>query len=104
MEVQYFDSGLEKLIRSLQESTIAKVVRMVELLEEFGSTLGMPQSKSVARHLFELRIRGQQEVRIFYTFHNGRAVLLHGFIKKSERIPGRELNTAKQKLAALDRA
>ena len=103
MEVSYFDSTLEKFILRLEKATIAKVLRTVALLERFGSVLGMPHSKKVAPQLFELRIRGRQEVRILYAFYkNNTAILLHGFIKKSERIPARELHTALQKLRTLD--
>ncbi len=103
MEVQFFDEALVKFIRTLEQSTGAKIFRAIDLLERFGSTLGMPHSKKIALRLFELRIRGQQEVRILYAFHNNTAMLLHGFVKKTDRIPARELRTALQKLATLDK-
>ncbi len=103
MEIKFFDKLLEKFISELKKPTIAKILRTVDLLESFGQKLGMPHSKKVSDHLFELRIRGKQEVRILYTFHNGRVVLLHGFVKKSRKIATKELNTAHQKLQALDR-
>jgi len=71
------------------------------LLEEFGHKLGMPHSKEVNKNLFELRVRGVQEVRILYGFHKNSIVLLHGFIKKSQKIPKREIFTAQQKLRTL---
>ena len=74
----------------------------IDLLERFGNQLGLPHSKKVAQTLFELRISGKQEIRIFYTFHDKEIVLLHGFVKKSSRIPKRELENAKHRLAALD--
>jgi len=51
--------------------------------------------------LFELRIRGIQEVRIFYTFHNDSIVLLYTFVKKTWNIPKKELYKVKQKLKNL---
>ncbi|MBI2515175.1 type II toxin-antitoxin system RelE/ParE family toxin [Candidatus Wolfebacteria bacterium] len=102
MNIRFFDTQLEKFIRSLDESTIAKVLRTIDLLEMFGHQLGLPHSKKVHTHLFELRILGKQEVRIFYTFHTDEAVLLHGFVKKSNRIPKKEFTTALQKLETLD--
>ncbi|TAN33771.1 type II toxin-antitoxin system RelE/ParE family toxin [Patescibacteria group bacterium] len=101
MEVQYFDDQLEEFIKNLEESTVAKVVRTVELLRRFGHLLGMPHSKKVGSHLYELRIHGKQKVRILYTFKGSVIMLLHGFIKKSSRIPTKELQTALQKLARL---
>ena len=102
MEVYFFHEDLEKFISSLEELTIAKAVRVIMLLERFGSNLGMPQSKALAGGIFELRIRGIQEVRIFYAFHKRTAVLLYGYIKKTEKTPVREIRTAMKRKTLLD--
>lgn len=103
MKIQFFDDKLEKFIRTLEKVTVAKVLRTIDLLERFGYQLEMPHSKKIDNRLFELRVRGTQEVRIFYTFYKDGMVLLHGYIKKTERIPERELSTAQKKLKALDK-
>ena len=97
MNTRLLDTELEQFIHSLESGTIAKVLRVIELLEMFGNRLGMPHSKSVGGGLFELRIRGVQDVRIFYAFKSGEALLLHGYIKKSRRAPLKELQTARRK-------
>ena len=103
MKVVIFDSALEKFIESLEKQTIAKVLRSIDLLAEFGNTLEMPHSKHVKGNLFELRVRGKQEVRIFYVFLNLQAVLLHGYIKKSQRVPKQEIDNAISKVKRLTR-
>ncbi len=102
MVVKILDASLEKFIQNLETPTIARVVRTIELLEKFGNQLGMPHSKKVDSKLYELRIRGQQEIRILFAFHKGLIVLLHGFVKKSDKIPKREFETAHKKLSSLD--
>lgn len=82
---------VSSFIQSLEKPTIAKVLRSIDLLEEFGFQLTFPHTKKIDRDLFELRIRGSQEIRIFYTFRNKRIYLIHGFIKKSQRTPLREI-------------
>ncbi|MFA5792579.1 MAG: type II toxin-antitoxin system RelE/ParE family toxin [Candidatus Gracilibacteria bacterium] len=62
IEMSHF---VEKFILKLEKPTIAKVLRTVDLLEKFGNDLGMPHSKKIRHNLFELRVRGGQEVRIF---------------------------------------
>ena len=104
MQVLYADKKIQRFIKSLEKSTIAKLLRTVNILEQFGYEIGMPYSKKVDHDLFELRVRGQQEIRILYAFHQGSIFLLHGFIKKSNRIPPKELLIAKQKLDILDKA
>ncbi|MBN1778658.1 MAG: type II toxin-antitoxin system RelE/ParE family toxin [Candidatus Buchananbacteria bacterium] len=92
---------VEKFISSLENSTIAKVLRVVDLLEKFGNQLALPHSKKIGVSLFELRIKGRQEIRIFYTFKNGSAIIFYGFIKKSQATPRREIKLAKRKLKDL---
>lgn len=101
MNVKSFDRYIENFIESLPIEIGAKVVRSITLLEMSGSYLNMPHSKKVADKLFELRTRGQQEVRIFYTFHQGSAILLHGFVKKSQKTPPKEIEIAQNKIKML---
>src|SRR3989338_8400508 len=103
MTARFFDSGIEDFIGFLEKSTIAKVLRTIDLLERFGPQLTMPHSKKMDRTLFELRVRWQQEIRIFYVFKRDAAILLHGYVKKSQHIPSKELLNAHRKGDALDR-
>lgn len=103
MEINFIDDKLENFIGTLEKPTVAKLLRALDLLKQFGGQLRMPHSKKVSNRLFELRVHGQQEVRIFYALHKGAAILLHGFIKKSEQIPTRELALAYRKINALDK-
>lgn len=96
------DKSVERFIETLENPTIAKVLRTFELLEEFGSKLGPPYTKKVAKNIFELRIRGQQEIRIFYVFKNSEVILFHAFRKKSRKIPSSEIEKAERKLKSID--
>lgn len=77
-------------------------MRTLDLLERFGSKLGMPHSKGIGSNLFELRVRGTQEIRLLYTFHHSSIVVLHGFVKKSNKLPPRDLGVALSRKSALD--
>jgi phage-related protein len=71
-------------------------MRQLELLEEFGPLLNMPHAKPLGDGLYELRVRGKQEVRVFYVFaHGDNIYLLHGFLKKDQAIPKREIKLAR---------
>lgn len=95
------EASVEKFIQSLEKGTIAKILRTIDLLEYFGEQLGPPHSKKIKDGIFELRIRGQQEIRIFYTFHNRQIILFHAFRKKSQKIPAAEIDRAIKKLKNL---
>lgn len=103
MNVLFFNSKVENFIQSLEARTLARVLRKLDLLEMFGQKLGMPHSRKINKTLFELRIRGEREIRIFYTYRKERAILLHAFIKKSQRLPLHEIRLAQSRLKTIDK-
>lgn len=102
MEIRFFDQTIEDFITRLEKPILAKTLRTLDLLEQFGNHLGMPHRKKMGSNLFELRVRGKQEIRIFYTFNKKVIILLFGFIKKSQRTPKRCIDLAKKRLNSLD--
>ena len=100
MQIILLDS-VETFLESLNAKEIAKVIRTVELLEEFGNDLGMPHSRHMSDGLLELRVRGTREIRIFYCFHKDKAILLHAFIKKAQKTQDKELTRARDAKAHL---
>lgn len=104
MEIKFYDQSIEKFITGLEKPVIAKTLRTLDLLEKFGNKLGMPHSKKIDTNLFELRVRGKKEVRIIYCFYKNTIVLLHAFIKKTQKIPKREIILAKNRQNTLDSA
>jgi len=95
MEVIYLPKA-EAFARSLEPVLKNQVLVMVDMLEEIGHLLQMPFSKSLGKGLFELRIVGDNQVRIFYSFYGGKAYLLHGIVKKTQRVPPREITLARK--------
>ncbi|MBM4177622.1 type II toxin-antitoxin system RelE/ParE family toxin [Candidatus Gribaldobacteria bacterium] len=102
MNVLFFDKKIQSFIFDLLPDEKAKVLRTLELLEEFGQKLSMPHSKKILKDLFELRVYGKKQIRIIYTFKNNNAVLLSCFIKKTNKIPKKELLNALNRLKVLD--
>lgn len=92
---------VDAFIEMLEKPTRAKWVRLVNVLLVYGSHLGMPHARRLDSTLSELRIRGRQEIRVFYTIRTDTIIMLHGFVKKTERTPQRELTLAKTRLLAL---
>ncbi len=55
----------------------------------------MPLVRKLDAGLWEIRVRLKDGIaRVLFTVEADEAVLLHGFIKKSQKIPGDELATA----------
>ena len=64
-----------------------------------------PLSKALGDNLWEIRIQSRSDIlRIIYTFTKGRRIiLLHGFIKKTQKTPRGDLVIAKERLKRLVR-
>lgn len=92
------EKPVEEFIKSLDEATIAKVIHVIDLLEKFGPLLKMPHVKKLDKNLYELRIRGKQEIRIVFSFDKKKIYLLHAFQKKTQKTPPREIATALKRL------
>ena len=101
MNIIFFNSDINKFIESLDKSTHSKILRHLKFLETYGPQLTMPYSKPIAKNLFELRTKGQQEIRLFYCFYKNQIVILHGFIKKSQKTPPKEINLALKRISTL---
>lgn len=69
---------------------------------EFGWPIGMPVCKRLGNGLYEVRTNLNQN-RIarmfFYVDTRGRMVLLHGFVKKTQRTPQQDLDLARSNMS-----
>lgn len=93
------DCPVEEFIDSLETKMRAKMVGMLELLEEKGNQLREPYSKSVDDGIFEIRCKvGNNITRVLYFFYyEGKIVLTNGFVKKSQKTPMSEIKLARER-------
>ena len=69
---------------------------------QFGWPLGMPLVRKLDKGLWEVRSRLPDRIaRVIFTSGEGRMVLLHSFIKKSQKTPQEDLELAKTRLRQL---
>ena len=69
---------------------------------QFGWPLGMPLVRKLDKGLWEVRSRLPDRIaRVIFTTGEGRMILLHGFIKKSQKTPLEDMQLAKTRLRLL---
>jgi len=69
---------------------------------QFGWPLGMPLVRKLEKGLWEVRSRLRDRIaRVIFTTGERRMILLHGFIKKSQKTPQEDLELAKTRLRLL---
>lgn len=84
----------------LPRGLLARYLRYADRMEIYGPDLGMPHTRAMGDGLFELRIRASEGIaRVFYcTAINRNIVMLRSFIKKTNRTPRKELDTARKRM------
>ncbi len=69
---------------------------------QYGWPVGMPLVKNLGNGLWEVRCRLRDGIaRIVFVVEEGLMVVIHGFIKKSQKTPRKELETARRRAAEL---
>ena len=91
---------VKEFLNSLSSAARAKVMRLIDLLAAHGVLLKEPYTKQVKGKIREMRIKDKQgAVRVLYFAYSGRRfILLHGFIKKTDKIPEREVEMAEKRM------
>ena len=97
-ETQRGEKIVKRFIYSQESRIRTKATHLLDLLEAYGPRLGMPYVKRITNNLYELRIRGKEEIRIFFSFKGSYIYLLHVFKKKTQKTPQKEINIALQRL------
>ena len=92
--VQYFICQQSAKVKAI-------ILRHIDLLQDFGLSLGQPYVEKLAgSDVWELKIRhSSNRYRILYFASRGRRfVLLHAFLKKTARTPKKEIEIAKNRM------
>lgn len=105
-EIVYYSARVQEDVLAFPVEILADFLRIAELLEEFGPELRLPHSRAMGNGLFELRPKGKEGAgRVLYGFLVGRRiVILHSFIKKSQKTPRKELQLAQSRLQEVKHA
>jgi len=98
--VVFYSAALQEQLLQLPAGFVARFLRYAERIELYGPDLGMPHTRAMGGGLFELRLKAAEGIaRVFYcTLVGRRIVMLHQFIKKSEKTPRKELEIARKRM------
>lgn len=101
-EVEFYtkDNGekpAKDFILRLNVKMRAKILGLIDVLEEKGNELREPYSKHLEEGIFEIRGKvGTDITRVLYFFYYGKRIILtNGFVKKTQKTPEKEIKLAK---------
>jgi len=106
-KIEYYEtaegkSPVKEFIDSLSPESKAKYIFIADLLEEYGIVVKEPYVKPITGRwkLFEIRIKDKVNIHriLYFSFTGRKFVLVHGFTKKTEKTPGREIEIAVRRM------
>ena len=104
--ISYYSDVVQVEILGLPDTLAARYIVLTRRMVVLGPNLGAPHTKAFGDGLFELRLKGAEGiVRVFFcTLVGKRIVMLHSFIKKSDKTPSREREIAEAGLKEVKHA
>lgn len=90
------ENPVKEFIDSLSARQKKKIARVLIYIDEYGLITAIPHIKKlVGTPFWEIRILGQDNIRVFYAcIYLDSILLLHGFIKKSQKTSKKEIELA----------
>ncbi len=98
--ITYYSEAVQKEILTLSTGLLARYLRYSDRMETYGPDLGMPPTRALGDGLFELRLKAPEGLaRVLYCTISGRKIMiLHQFIRKTNKTPSKELATARRRM------
>ena len=105
--IEYYvtDNGkypVKDFVDGLSPEGKAKYIFISDLLEQYGIAVREPYVKAIKgkRKLFEMRIKDKSGIHriIYFVFTGKTLILLHGFTKKTQRTPAKEIRIAETRM------
>ena len=104
--ITYYSTDVEEAVLALPTTLLARYFSLTERMLTHGANLGEPHTQAFGDGLFELRLKGAEGIaRVFYCTRVGRQiVMLHCFVKKTQKTPPRERRIAESRLKEIKNA
>ena len=96
----YYSQEVQEEIMNLPVTLQARFIGLTDRMMEHGPNLGLPHTDAFGGGLFELRLKGAEGIaRVFFCLIvKQQIVMLHSFMKKTQKTPDKELKLAKQRM------
>lgn len=104
--IEYYSASVAEEILDLPDALAARYVVLTRRIQAVGPNLGPPHTDAFGDGLFELRLKGHEGIaRVFFcTLVGRRVMMLHSFIKKTQKTPQREIEIALKRMKEVKHA
>ena len=103
--IEFYSGNVRADVLEWPAGIAANFAAISQRMVEHGPNVGLPYTRAMGEGLFEIRARGTEGIgrAFFCTLIGQRIVILHGFIKKSQKTPLADLRIARKRLKELHR-
>ena len=104
--IEYYSDSVAEEIIALPDTLAARYVVLTRRVVAVGPNLGAPHTDAFGDGLFELRLKGQEGIaRVFFcVLVRRRVMVLHSFLKKTQKTPRREIEIARKRMKEVKHA
>jgi phage-related protein len=104
--ITYYSEAVQSDILNLPDTLAARYIVLTRRIVALGPNIGEPHTKAFGEGLFELRLKGAEGIaRVFFcTLVGRRVVMLHSYIKKTDKTPPRDRRIAEARMKEVKHA
>ena len=106
-QVIFLNERVEEELYAIPREMQARFARIFDLIETHGlPNVGMPYVRHVQEDIWEIRASGKDKIGrgLYVTAREKRVVLLRFFVKKTQKTPKKEIQTAKARARGIEDA
>ena len=99
-KITFYSDRVEAQTLKFPVGILANFLHIADMIEELGPNLGKPYIGRLDSGLYEIRAKGKEGIgRSAYCVVKGKeVVILHSFIKKSQKTSKKDLDLAKKRM------
>ncbi len=103
--ITFLSDKVEQETLAFPPGILANVLHIIEMIEEHGPALGKPHTAPIGGGMFEIRAKGKEGIgrSLFCLIEGQEIVILHSFVKKSQKAPKKDLDLAKKRMKEVKR-
>ena len=104
--IEYYSEAVAEEVLALPDTLAARYVVLTRRMVAVGPNLGAPHTDAFGDGLFELRLKGKEGIArvLFCALVGRRIMMLHSFIKKTQKTPLREIEIARKRMKEVKHA
>lgn len=104
--IEYYSDAVQAAVMGLPVMLAARYIVLTQRMLVSGPNLGEPHTKALGDGLLEMRLKSAEGIaRVMYcTLVGRRIVMLHSFVKKTDKIPASEMALSRKRLKEIKNA